>query len=182
MLRASGGSKDNPVILMGLSEGNIERLKAGYPIKTPISTYGVDLPGTISVIYGKTEADLERILKDAGVIGENTRGGTDPKVDQHAEARSRFEELAEPIVWATAKVMVRALFLAGHKHVILDATNVSNKRRNEWQDKEWGTFFKVFDTSKEECLKRAGDDEVIKPVIERMAASYEPLDETALRW
>lgn len=80
--------------------------------------------------------------------------------------------------------MVRSLFLAGHKHVILDATNVSRTRRNEWKSSEWGLFFKRIDTTKEMCLARAtaeSDDE-IKTVIERMATEYEPLGEEEMRW
>ena len=45
----------------------------------------------------------------------------------------RFISEAEPFVWAIAKAMVRALFLAGHSAVILDATNNTRKRRDEWK-------------------------------------------------
>lgn len=89
----------------------------------------------------------------------------------------RFIAEAEPHVWAIAKTMVRALFLAGHKMVILDATNNTRKRRDEWQSKEWKTYFKVIDTPASVCLDRARaeGDEYIMPVIERMAAQYEGL-------
>ncbi len=87
----------------------------------------------------------------------------------------RFVAMAEPWVWATAKTMVRALFLAGHDVVILDATNLTNKRREDWLSKEWQTLFHVLDTPKEECLRRAGPDTEIAAVIERMAREIEPL-------
>ena len=93
----------------------------------------------------------------------------------------RYVELAEPFVWATAKVMVRALFLAGHRWIILDATNGNKKRRAEWFDDLWDTRWKVIDTSKDTCISRAmatNDMEII-PVIERMASSWEPLDSSA---
>jgi tRNA uridine 5-carbamoylmethylation protein Kti12 len=80
--------------------------------------------------------------------------------------------------------MVRALFLAGHKVVILDATNTRRKLRDEWQSKDWATFFKVIDTEAKICLERAanqGDGEIV-PVIERMAAQYEPLDQDEKQW
>ncbi len=97
----------------------------------------------------------------------------------------RFLATAEPFVWATAHAMVRALFLAGHHTVILDATNLTKKRRAEWFDESsWVTFFKVFDTPTEECIRRAlatNDHEIVE-VIERMAAQAEPLDQTAKRW
>jgi predicted kinase len=90
----------------------------------------------------------------------------------------RFIEGAERFVWATAHCMVESLFLAGHEIVILDATNNTRKRRDEWQSPKWTTYFKVFDTSKDECLRRADltNDEAIKPIIERMAAQFEKLD------
>jgi predicted kinase len=37
-----------------------------------------------------------------------------------------FIATAEPVVWATAKLMVASLFEAGHGVVILDATNSRN--------------------------------------------------------
>lgn len=89
----------------------------------------------------------------------------------------RFAGVAEPFVWAIARCMVRSLFFAGHDVVILDATNISKKRRDEWITQDWLTYFKEMGTPLEECLRRAvesGDGEII-PVIERMALEYEPL-------
>jgi predicted kinase len=91
---------------------------------------------------------------------------------------ARFIAMAEPFVWAIAHVMVRALFLAGHSVVILDATNTTKKRRDEWKSDEWRTVFKVIPTTQDECLLRANrnmDDEII-PIINKMAAQFEPLD------
>lgn len=53
----------------------------------------------------------------------------------------RFITEAEPFVWATVRAMVKALFLAGHNIVILDATNTTRKRRDEWLSNEWVTYF-----------------------------------------
>jgi len=89
----------------------------------------------------------------------------------------RYEPLPEDLVWAITKIMVRALFLAGHMTVIVDATNTTRKRRDFWQDDKWYTVFKVFETHPDECLTRAGDDEAIKPVIQRMAEQFEVLQE-----
>lgn len=84
-----------------------------------------------------------------------------------------FRKEAEPIVWATAKLMVAALFEAGHDTVILDATNLTSKYRDEWKDARWIRQYQVFDTSKEECIKRAitTNQEYLVPVIERMDAT-----------
>lgn len=89
----------------------------------------------------------------------------------------RYEVLAEPFVWAIAKVMVRALFGAGHPVVVVDATNTTLKRREEWYAEEWETRFKVIPTLPSECHRRAieeGDQE-IRPIIDKMAVQFEPL-------
>ena len=87
----------------------------------------------------------------------------------------RFIPSAEPMVWAMAKYMVAALFLAGHRRVILDATNTTMKRRNEWKDKRWARQFLLVNTPKEICIERAiyeGDMNII-PIIEKMADQFE---------
>ena len=89
----------------------------------------------------------------------------------------RYVPDAEPYVWAVAKTMVKALFLAGHSTVILDVTNNTADRRKMWLSSKWVTRFKHIDTSKDECLKRATGDNEIIPVIERMAEQFEPLTE-----
>lgn len=96
----------------------------------------------------------------------------------------RFVSSAEPLVWATAKIMVRSLFLAGHNTVILDATNTTRNRRQEWISNEWGTFFKVVHTPREECERRANleNDSEILPVIYRMSKQFEPVESPERLW
>lgn len=83
----------------------------------------------------------------------------------------RFVAESEPHIWAIAKTMVNALFLAGHDIVILDATNTTIERRREWVSKKWQTEFKLIPTTKEVCIQRAKEenDEYIIPIIEQMA-------------
>ncbi len=92
----------------------------------------------------------------------------------------RFAPEAEPFVWAVAKVMVRALFLAGHTTVVLDATNLTRKRRDEWLSEHWDTGFVPMAADKAECLRRAQveNDETIIPVIRRMEFEAFGADET----
>jgi predicted kinase len=95
-----------------------------------------------------------------------------------------FIQSAEPFVWATAHAMTAALFLAGHQAVVLDATNGTRKRRRDWLSPKWRTVFHAIDTPKSMCLERAlveGNLE-LAAVIERMAASWEPLGPDELRW
>lgn len=91
----------------------------------------------------------------------------------------KFVYDAEPMVWSIASIMVRALFLAGHNTVILDSTNISEKRRNQWRDSRWTVKWCVVDTKKADCMRRAFavNDEVIYPVIEKMTLEYEPVEE-----
>ncbi len=96
----------------------------------------------------------------------------------------RYLDLLEPLVWIAAKWMVKSLFLAGHSQVVVDATNMTRKRRDAWQSPDWRTVFKLIDTPFEECVRRAqavGDAAII-PVIERMNAEYEVLEPYEIRY
>lgn len=95
----------------------------------------------------------------------------------------RFLPEAEPMVWTLAKYMVAALFEAGHDAVVLDATNTTVKRREEWVDKRWVRNFALIGTSKEECIARANanEDAYIIPIIEKMAEQFEPYTDDELR-
>lgn len=95
----------------------------------------------------------------------------------------RFIGSAEPMVWAVAKYMVVALFEAGHEHVVLDATNTTIQRRNEWADKRWTREFFIVGPGKEVCISRAAalEDAYIIPIIEKMAEQYEPYTGAELR-
>ena len=94
----------------------------------------------------------------------------------------RYLAERENEVWVIAHQMVNALFLAGHEDVCLDATNISRKRRDDWACELWNRRFIMVDASKEECLKRAleDDDHEIIPIIEKMSAEYEPITEEEL--
>jgi predicted kinase len=99
----------------------------------------------------------------------------------------RYYAPAEPMVKATAHIMVQSLFNAGHNHVIVDETSIRVETRKYWGSNAltpWATKVLYVDTSAEVCLERARamNDEQIIPVIEKMAADIEPLtdDEWAI--
>lgn len=98
----------------------------------------------------------------------------------------RYAQEAEPLIWPIARIMVRSLFRAGHEWVILDATNTTRERRDEWRSSEnWRVYVHEVDCTQFECERRArkaGDEEIL-PIIKRMAGRYEPLqdDEEPLR-
>lgn len=87
-----------------------------------------------------------------------------------------FIPSAEGLVWAMTRVFVRALFLAGHRVVILDATSITEEQRNAWTSKRWGVRYRFIDTPVEECLRRAKDGgrpdlvPVIKKMVEKATA------------
>lgn len=89
----------------------------------------------------------------------------------------QFVPEAEPFVWAVAKTMVRSLFLAGHDRVILDATNTTRRRREEWRSDHWRRVFVIWGppAAKDDCLAKAmaANDTKIIDVIERMADAFE---------
>lgn len=98
-----------------------------------------------------------------------------PDQIRYAVYNQRYEPMAEPMVWAMAKIFVRSLFLAGHKHVVLDATNVTSGRRDDWIDVAWNRSYVVCDVSKMACMLRAqaNHDDEIMPIIDRMATYLE---------
>jgi predicted kinase len=87
----------------------------------------------------------------------------------------RFFGPAEPFVWAVAHAMVDSLFLAGHETVILDATNTTRKRRDEWKSSKYKRRYHVLDRTLYECLGQAvieGDAEIL-PIIQKMSDQYD---------
>lgn len=100
-----------------------------------------------------------------------------PDSIRYALHGERFLSDAEPMVWVIAKYMVKSLFLAGHDVVILDATNTTKARRDEWKSKSWVREFMVVGTTKEVCIERANseNDAYIIPIIEKMAAQFESI-------
>jgi len=95
----------------------------------------------------------------------------------------RFAAAAEPLVKATATIMVKSLF-AYHDIVIVDETNLNYQTRDYWSDvghsdgKVRHVEFLDIATPEELCIARArslGDEQLI-PVIERMAMYDDRLD------
>lgn len=84
---------------------------------------------------------------------------------------------AERFVWATAHLMVRALFRS-HDFVILDACSHTQARRAEWKSSGWRRNYKVVEIDKAKCIARAEGDERVIAAIERMAEAWEPIGES----
>ena len=97
----------------------------------------------------------------------------------------RFVRAAEPTVWMVVRYMLRALFIAGHKTVILDSTNLTKSQRKVWLDESKnGNYgdstvcFVTFDTDPDTCKQRAieSDMEDLLPIIDIMYENFEELD------
>lgn len=65
MIRAVGhGPNNEPLILLGLSDENIRRLRDGQPIHVLLSELGLDVH--VAIFYGETEEQMARDLEAAG--------------------------------------------------------------------------------------------------------------------
>ena len=86
---------------------------------------------------------------------------------------------SEPMVRAITKIMIAALFGAGHEIVIADETHYSRAARDFVADGPWETKFLVVDTPAETCIQRATDTQQpwLLKVIPDMVRRYEPLGE-----
>lgn len=91
----------------------------------------------------------------------------------------KFVAEAEPMVWTVARLMVKSLFHAGHRRVVLDACNISRARRNEWKSHMWRLRFVHVLTPIDTCLERAvqANQPEMHRVIERMYHEWEPFRE-----
>ncbi len=103
-----------------------------------------------------------------------------PDAIRLAKTGKRWHGPVEHEVWSTARTMVRALFLAGHKTVILDSTTGTRKQRGMFlpsPDVPWQRYLKVIPTPPEECRRRALDGPYpeLEGVINFMADNWEPI-------
>lgn len=94
----------------------------------------------------------------------------------------RFFGDGEPMLWAIRGILLEELLSQG-QNIIVDETNTTKARRGPIIKlaKKHGYYVEVIEiaTSKDECIQRAMNekDGAIIPVIERMAAQYEPPSE-----
>ena len=93
------------------------------------------------------------------------------RLSLHGQA---FLPEAEPWVHLIAKTMVKALFFAGHTHVILDSTNISREHRDEWKSPKWNREYIHIDTDVKTCIGRARmeGNTTLVAVIRAMDAKY----------
>ena len=71
MIKASIRNKN--MILLGLTEGNITRLKNGQPIHATFRSCGLKIAGSVGILYGQNEYDIEAQLRNAALIDDQTK-------------------------------------------------------------------------------------------------------------
>lgn len=70
MIKAVSGSKDAPVVFLGLSRENTVRLLANQPIPVKLRELHPDLPDvTVVLLGGETEAEIAEDLRALGGVG-----------------------------------------------------------------------------------------------------------------
>jgi predicted kinase len=111
-------------------------------------------PGNLSLVmtYGYPRSGKSTWARQQGVPI------VDPDAIRLAKTGQRWWRPIEHEVWSTARTMVRALFWAGHKTVILDTTCYTRLQRDMFAptpDIPWKRYFKPFDTTVTECCRRA---------------------------
>jgi predicted kinase len=145
----------------------------------PVGAYRADLVRATSVklilMAGLPRAGKTTVAQsmDAPIVS--------PDAIRLALHGKRFLPEAEPMVWTMAKYMAKALFLAGYNRVVIDATNTTEKRRQEWIDAFERFPVRVsielilVPTPRQICVDRAmacdrGD---LVPIIDRMAKQWD---------
>lgn len=77
MIKFTGEHNGRVLIGLGLSEGNIQRLKRGEPIHIHFEELNLPHPYELLVFYGATEEEMARELKP--MIRPETKVFEDPK-------------------------------------------------------------------------------------------------------
>lgn len=67
MIKAVAGSKDRPVVFLGLTRDNTDRLHTNQPIAVSLRALHPDLPDLeVVLMAGETEADITEDLRALG--------------------------------------------------------------------------------------------------------------------
>lgn len=68
MIRAASRKQTGePVILLGVTEENVNRLKEGKPIRVDLAQFEVGLEGDLVILYGKTHRAVVDDLNASGI-------------------------------------------------------------------------------------------------------------------
>lgn len=71
MIKFMSTKGETILVGLGISEGNVERLKQGKPIVVKLKELGAKEDIEVMIFYGKTEEDMAETLRP--YIGEHTK-------------------------------------------------------------------------------------------------------------
>lgn len=88
MMLARAESNKGPMLLIGLSRRNIEKLIDGYPMEISRLKHGDAIPAglTIGIIFGETEAEMHATLVKANAIGQKTTITKDQRLEDEEKS------------------------------------------------------------------------------------------------
>lgn len=82
--RATGtvNGKESELLLVGLSAENIARMMLNEPITVTEEKHPGALPKgwTMVLMYGESEQEMMRLMKEGGLIGQHTKSRIDPRL------------------------------------------------------------------------------------------------------
>jgi hypothetical protein len=81
-----------PIVFVGLSDGNVTRLRAGQPIRVKADDPVAQFDAELVIYHGATEVELTRELEDAGVLP----AGAAEKTAAAMRERGEYRHEAEP--------------------------------------------------------------------------------------
>lgn len=74
MIKASGRVEDGRAFLvLGITDGNIDRLMMGLPIQFEGKDINVPELHTVTIFWGKNEPAVEQMFREHGLIGPETK-------------------------------------------------------------------------------------------------------------
>ena len=86
MIKASINDPDEPMLLAGLSDRNLELMVSGKPIVVTLASFSVSLPGRLMIMHGATEQAIVAKLKADGVdMEDHERSEVDALMRREAE-------------------------------------------------------------------------------------------------
>jgi len=67
MIRAASMTKTGPVVLLGITDENLVRLRAGLPIKVDLAEFGLGLVGDVVIFHGATHTEIVQQFREVGI-------------------------------------------------------------------------------------------------------------------
>lgn len=73
MIKFRSSDKHRELVGLGITEDNLREMKKGYPVLVKFRDLEMDTNIEVCIFYGENEKALFKVLKDAGLIGGDTK-------------------------------------------------------------------------------------------------------------